>query len=78
MGYHSLLQEIFLTQGLNPCLFKSPALGDRFFTNSTTWEAPFLLQATSFMRVMMFQKAGQAGAIPREGSGNGAGLVQKL
>ena len=33
-----LLQGIFPTQGLNPCLM-SPALAGRFFTNSATWEA---------------------------------------
>ena len=31
-------KEIFLTQGLNPCLV-SPALVGRFFTTSATWEA---------------------------------------
>ena len=35
---HALLQGIFLTQGLNPCLFTS-ALAGRFFTTSATWEA---------------------------------------
>ena len=33
-----LLQGIFPTQGLNPCLM-SPALAGRFFTNTATWEA---------------------------------------
>ena len=35
MGSHTLLQGIFLTQGLNPCLI-SPALAGRFFTTSAT------------------------------------------
>ena len=36
LPYH--LQEIFPTQGLNPCL-ASPAAAGEFFTTSTTWEA---------------------------------------
>ena len=32
VGYHFLLQEIFLAKGSNPCLLVSPALADRFFT----------------------------------------------
>ena len=43
MGGHALLQEFFLTQGLNPSLM-SPALADEFFTSRTTWEAPKLRQ----------------------------------
>ena len=40
MGCHALLQGIFPTQGLNPHAFLiSPALADRFFATSTTWEA---------------------------------------
>ena len=35
---HVLLQGIFLTQGLNPCLM-SPALVGGFFTTSATWES---------------------------------------
>ena len=35
---HTLLQEIFPTQGLNPCLM-SPALAGRFFTISAIWKA---------------------------------------
>ena len=37
---HALLQGIFPTQGLNPTSLMSPALTGRFFTTSTTWEAP--------------------------------------
>ena len=37
---HSLLQGIFLTQGLNPSLLGLPALAGRFFTTSATGEAP--------------------------------------
>ena len=36
-GLHALLQGIFLTQGLSLHLM-SPALADRFFTTSATWE----------------------------------------
>ena len=39
VGCDALLQEIFLTQGSNPCLTVSPALAGRFFTTSATWEA---------------------------------------
>ena len=41
---HFFLQGIFPTQGLNPCLV-SPALAGRFFTSSTTWEAPISASA---------------------------------
>ena len=37
VGCHVLLQGIFPTQGLNPCLM-SPALPGGFFTTSTIWE----------------------------------------
>ena len=37
VSYHSLLQEIFLTQGLN-MHFLSPPLTGEFFTTSATWE----------------------------------------
>ena len=37
VGYHALLQGIFLTRGLNPCLM-SPALVGGFLTISSTWE----------------------------------------
>ena len=33
VGCHDLL-----TQGLNPCLFLSPALAGKFFTTSAIWE----------------------------------------
>ena len=36
---------IFPTQGLNPCLFTSPALAGEFFTTSTPWAAA--LKATN-------------------------------
>ena len=38
MGHHSLLQGIFPIQVLKLHL-KSPAVADRFFTTSATWEA---------------------------------------
>ena len=37
VGCHFLLQGILPTQGLNPCLFTSPALAGEFFTSSA-WE----------------------------------------
>ena len=41
VGFHSLLQRIFPTQGSNLHLsLASPALASGFFTTSTTWEAP--------------------------------------
>ena len=39
MGYHFLLQGIFLTQGLNS---KSPALAGRFFTTELQGSLGFL------------------------------------
>ena len=41
-GCHALLQGIFPTQGLNPCLLHQPALTSGFFTASTSWEAQVL------------------------------------
>ena len=38
VGCCAVLQAIFPTQGLNPCLV-SPALAGRFFTTSATWKA---------------------------------------
>ena len=38
VGCHTLLQQIFPIQGLNPHLL-CPALADKFFTTSGTWEA---------------------------------------
>ena len=38
MGFHALLQGIFLTQGSNLCLLMSPALTGRFFTTNAPWE----------------------------------------
>ena len=42
MDCHFLLQVFFLTQGWNPCLLCF-LQADRFFTTSTTWEAPPLV-----------------------------------
>ena len=47
MDYLDFLKGFFLTQGLNPSLFTSPALAGRFFTTSATWEALLLLGHTS-------------------------------
>ena len=41
VGCHALLQGIFPTQGSNLHLLTSPALADRFFATSTTWENTF-------------------------------------
>ena len=40
VGCHTLLQGIFPTKGPNSHLITSLALAGRFFTASTTWEAP--------------------------------------
>ena len=40
VGCHALLQRIFLTQGLNPCLLCFLHWQVAFFTTSTTWEGP--------------------------------------
>ena len=40
VGYHALLQGIFLIQGSNPYLLNLPALAGGFLTTSTTQEAP--------------------------------------
>ena len=39
VGFHALLQKIFLTQELSPLLLQSPALAGGFFITSATWEA---------------------------------------
>ena len=41
VGYHALLQGIFLNQ-CRTHVFMSPALAVRFFTTCATWEAPYL------------------------------------
>ena len=41
VGCHALLQGISPTQG-SDASFVSPALADRFFTTSATWEAPYV------------------------------------
>ena len=38
LSCHALLQGIFPTQGLNPCLLPLPARAGRLSTTSTTWE----------------------------------------
>ena len=38
VGCHALPQENFPIQGLEPTSLMSPALADRLFTTSTTWE----------------------------------------
>ena len=43
VGCHALLQGNFPIQGSEPTFRMSPALADRFFTTSTTWEAPLEL-----------------------------------
>ena len=39
IGCYFLLEWLFLTQGLNPCLI-CPVLAGGFFTTSATWEVP--------------------------------------
>ena len=39
VGCRALLQGIFLTQELNPCLWHLPSLAGAFLTISATWEA---------------------------------------
>ena len=39
VGFHALLQGIFLTQGSNLSLLTSLALASGFFTTNATWEA---------------------------------------
>ena len=39
VGYHTLLQGIFLTPGIKSSSLISLALAGRFFTTSATWEA---------------------------------------
>ena len=51
MSCHTLLQETFLTQGLNPCLL-SPALAGGFFTTSATGEA---LSFTAYWFLILHQ-----------------------
>ena len=40
MDCHFLVQRIFPTEGLNPCLLISLALASGFLTPSATWDAP--------------------------------------
>ena len=40
VGCRALLEGIFPAQGIEPESLMSPALADRFFTTSATWEAP--------------------------------------
>ena len=47
VGCCALLQEIFLTQGLNPCLLCLLHYANMFFTTSTTWEALVYLSVSS-------------------------------
>ena len=54
----ALLQGIFLTQGLNPCLM-SPALAGSFFITSGTWEAlPLLILALKGVQVVDIKSDG--------------------
>ena len=41
-NFPTLLQGIFLTQGLNLCLLHLPALAGGFFAASATWEAQYM------------------------------------
>ena len=55
VGYHALLQGIFLTQGPNLRLMP-PALAGRFFTTSATWEARGSLYVTIISVIHMAVK----------------------
>ena len=46
-GRHALLQGVFLTQGLNPCLMSATSAGG-FFTTSATWGALLIGYTGSF------------------------------
>ena len=46
-GSHAFLQEIFPTQGLNPCLM-SPELAGGFFTTRATWDTSQLTLRLGF------------------------------
>ena len=50
---HALLQGIFPTQRLNPCLLHLPALASRFFTTSATWEVHILLASLQKIEVYL-------------------------
>ena len=52
-GCYALLQGIFPTQGLNSCLFMSPALAGVFFTTSTPWEAQVHLIVYEWLNCMI-------------------------
>ena len=39
VGYHALLQGLFLTQGSNPYLIMSLVVAGGFFITGATWEA---------------------------------------
>ena len=49
-------REIFLTQGSNLHIFKSPALVGRFFTTSATWETPTFHRSSIALSTMRTQK----------------------
>ena len=42
LSCHALLQGIFLTQGLSPCVSYVSCLAGGFFTTSATWDAPHI------------------------------------
>ena len=42
MDCHALLQRDLPHPGIEPVSLTSPALAGRFFTTSTTWEAPYM------------------------------------
>ena len=52
MGYHALPPGDLPNPGLEPRSHMSPALADRFFTTSATWEAPKALENRSIYLFM--------------------------
>ena len=51
MGYHALLQGMFPTRGLNPCLM-FPALAGGFLTISSTWKEAYTFKASSLLSLV--------------------------
>ena len=70
VGCHFLLQEIFLTQGLNPSLCVS-CIGRQIHYHCATWEALCLIQR--FDGKESACNAGDLGSIPGSGRSPGKG-----
>ena len=55
VGGHALLQGVFLTQEVEPAPLMSPALVNRLFTTSATWEAPDIYRKEKQMGLVWCQ-----------------------